>query len=107
MLESTRSNDKTSSAVSIIMVCLILIDVAKIIADTFDLPTLAVEIGGIIETVSVVIFTVEYILRLWVADLAYPERLPFSARLKYIRSLVVISDRVMIHTKTVKLGCSC
>ena len=96
VLEGTRSNDKASRAVSIILVCLILINVAKIIADTFDLPPLAVEIGGIIETVSVVIFTVEYILRLWVADLSYPERSPFRARLKHIRSFSAIIDLISL-----------
>ena len=58
VLEGTLSNDKVSSAVSIILICLILINVAKIIADTFDLPPLAVKIGGVVETVSVVIFTI-------------------------------------------------
>ena len=96
VLEGTRSNDKVSSAVSILLICLILINVAKIIADTFDLPPLAVKIGGVVETVSVVIFTIEYILRLWVADLSYPERSPFRARLRHMRSFAAIIDLVSL-----------
>lgn len=96
ILEGSHSNDKASRAVSIILMCLILINVALIIADTFDLPPLAVKIGGIIETVSVVIFTLEYILRLWVADLSYTDLPSFRARLKYIRSFAAIIDLVSL-----------
>lgn len=96
ILEVARPNDKASRAVDIGLMCLILINIALIIADTFDLPPLAVKIGGIVETVSVVIFTVEYILRLWVADLSYPELPPFRARLKYIRSFAAIIDLVSL-----------
>lgn len=96
ILEVARPNDKASRAVDIGLMCLILINVALIIADTFDLPPLAVKIGGIVETVSVVIFTIEYILRLWVADLSYPELSPFRARLKYIRSFAAVIDLVSL-----------
>lgn len=96
ILEVARPNDKASRAVDIGLMCLILINVALIIADTFDLPPLAVRISGIVETVSVVIFTIEYILRLWVADLSYPELSPFRARLKYIRSFAAVIDLVSL-----------
>lgn len=96
ILEVARPNDKASRAVDIGLMCLILINVALIIADTFDLPPLAVKIGGIVETISVVIFTIEYILRLWVADLSYPELPPFRARLKYIRSFAAVIDLVSL-----------
>lgn len=96
ILEIARPNDKASRAVDIGLMCLIMLNVALIIADTFALPPLAVKIGGIVETVSVVIFTIEYILRLWVADLSYPELPPFRARLKYIRSFAAVIDLVSL-----------
>lgn len=96
ILEVARPNDKASRAVDIGLMFLIMLNVALIIADTFELPPLAVRIGGIIETVSVVIFTIEYILRLWVADLSYPELPPIRARLKYIRSFAAIIDLISL-----------
>ena len=96
VLEGTLPNDRASHAVSIILMGLILINVALIIADTFDLPPFAVKISGVVETVSVVIFTVEYILRLWVSDLSYPERSPFRARLRHIRSFAAIIDLISL-----------
>lgn len=96
ILEVARPNDKASRAVDIGLMCLIMLNVALIIADTFELPPLAVKIGGIVETISVVIFTIEYILRLWVADLSYPELPPIRARLKYIRSFAAIIDLISL-----------
>lgn len=96
ILEVARPNDKASRAVDIGLMFLIMLNVALIIVDTFELPPLAVRIGGIIETVSVVIFTIEYILRLWVADLSYPELPPIRARLKYIRSFAAIIDLISL-----------
>ncbi|HBM99272.1 MAG TPA: Ion transporter [Ruminococcus sp.] len=96
ILEVSHPNNKASRAVDIGLICLIMINVALIIADTFDLPPLAVKIGGIVETISVVIFTIEYILRLWVADLSYPKLPPFRARLKYMRSFAAVIDLVSL-----------
>lgn len=96
ILEVAGPNDKASRAVDIGLMCLILINVALIIADTFELPPLAVKIGGIVETVSVVIFSIEYILRLWVADLSYPKLPPLRARLRYMVSFAAVIDLVSL-----------
>lgn len=96
ILEVAGPNDIASRVVDIGLMCLILINVVLIIADTFELPPLAVKVGGIVETVSVVIFTIEYLLRLWVADLSYPGLPPFRARLRYIRSFAAVIDLVSL-----------
>lgn len=96
ILEVARPNDKASRAVDISLICLISINVALIIADTFELPTFAVKIGGIIETISVVIFTLEYILRLWSADLSYPKLSPFWARMRYVISFAAMIDLISL-----------
>ncbi len=48
----------------------------------------------IFETVTVVIFTVEYLLRIWTADLLYPESK--HPRLKYIFSWMAVIDLLAI-----------
>lgn len=96
ILEVARPNDKASRAVDIMLLCLILLNVALIIADTFDLPPLAATIGEIIENISVVIFTVEYLARLWVADLSFPELPPFRARLRYLQTFAAVIDLVSL-----------
>lgn len=96
ILEVARPNDTASRVVDIFLMSLIFINVSLIIADTFDLPVLAVKIGNTIEIVSVVIFTLEYILRIWSADLAYPHLPPILARLRFMVSFAAIVDLVSL-----------
>ncbi len=48
------------------------------------------------ELFSVTIFSIEYLLRLWVSDLKYRTMSPFKARLKYIFSAMGIIDLLAI-----------
>lgn len=48
------------------------------------------------EILTLIIFTIEYILRLWTADLKYPGLSPFRARLKYMGSPIGIIDLLAI-----------
>lgn len=96
ILEISRPNDKVSRSVDIVLLSLILLNVALIIADTFELPPTAAAVGSVIENISVAIFSVEYLARLWVSDLSYPELPPFRARLRYIRSFAAVIDLVSL-----------
>ena len=80
----------------LVIVTLILINTVTIIAATFSLSALKIRIFLIIEIVSVIIFSVEYILRLWTADLLYPEKKPFIARIKLFFSPMAIVDLLAI-----------
>lgn len=92
ILEVARPNDVASRVVDISLMTLILINVSLIIADTFDLPLAAIKIANTIEIVSVVIFSVEYILRIWSADLKYPNLPPVLARLRFMVTFTAIID---------------
>ncbi|MDE6733683.1 MAG: ion transporter [Oscillospiraceae bacterium] len=96
ILEVARPNDTASRVVDIALMTLILINVSLIIADTFELPVLAVKIGNTIEIVSVVIFSVEYLLRIWSADLKYPNLPPVLARLRFMVTFTAIIDLVSL-----------
>lgn len=96
ILEVARPNDTASRVVDIALMTLILINVSLIIADTFELPVLAVKIGNTIEIVSVAIFSVEYFLRIWSADLKYPNLPPVLARLRFMVTFTAIIDLVSL-----------
>ena len=49
-----------------------------------------------IEFVSIIIFTVEYALRIWTANLLYPELNPIRARIRYVTSPMAIIDLISI-----------
>lgn len=45
-----------------------------------------------ISLVSTIVFGFEYLMRLWIADLVYPDLKPMKARLRYVFSLMGIID---------------
>lgn len=91
-----REDDQNSFASNVFDGCIIgfiVINVALIILDTFNgFSPQALVVFNVIETVSVVIFTIEYALRIWVADFRYPDLPPARARLKYITSFLALID---------------
>lgn len=79
------------------IIILILVNVLLLILDTFSgfsEKTRLVFRG--IETLSVIIFSVEYLLRIWVSRCMYPTLKPLSARIKYIASGMAIIDLLAI-----------
>ena len=68
----------------VFIIIMIILTLITVIAETFDIPSFWQDIFNKFEIVSVIVFTVEYILRVWTADLLHPELSPLRARLKYI-----------------------
>ena len=89
-------NDLISNIFDGIIITFIIINVITVIADTFNLPEVFQNIFEIIEILSVIIFTIEYILRFYTADLLYPDLSSAKARIKYIFSLLAIIDLLAI-----------
>jgi diguanylate cyclase (GGDEF)-like protein len=76
---------------------LIIFNVAVVVLDLLYLfPERAEPVIFYIEVVTVVVFTAEYILRLWTADLLYPKINPGLARLRYARSPMAIVDVIAV-----------
>lgn len=96
ILEIARPGDTASRIVDIVLICLIFLNVILVMADTFELPPVIATAAGWVENVSVVIFSVEYILRVWTASEMFPELSPFRARLKYIRSFQALIDLISL-----------
>lgn len=96
IIQAGKPGDVISKIFDISLILLILINVCLVIADTFNLPENYQKISGIIETASVIIFTIEYVLRIWTADLLYPEKNYFVAKIKYFFSFLAIIDLLAI-----------
>lgn len=89
-------NDLPSRLFDYFIVAVIFINITIVILGTFD------ELSGYyilfrnIETITVGVFCIEYILRIWTADLLYPKRSTLGARLKFLRSFDGIVDLLTI-----------
>lgn len=92
IIQAANENDTASKIFDVGIICLIIINVILVIADTFDLPPTVSTISSIIELVSVIIFSIEYICRLWTSDLLYPGLKPIMARIEYIFSFMALID---------------
>ena len=75
---------------------LIVFSVLSVFICTFSIPDWLFRILIRIEFVSIIIFTAEYALRIWTANLVYPELSPVRARIRYITSPMAIIDLISI-----------
>ena len=63
---------------------------------TFDELTFLFPAFHVIEVITILIFCVEYILRIWTADYLYPDKNEFRSRLRFLISLDGIIDLLTI-----------
>lgn len=94
-----RDDDENGVAGNIfdgVIISLIIVNVIMVIVETFTLPALVQDIFYYIEIVSVVVFSIEYIARVYTSDLLYSDISPMRARIKYIFSFMALIDLLAI-----------
>ncbi|BDU51337.1 ion transporter [Haliovirga abyssi] len=100
ILEKAKEGDKESKIFDIFMMILISLNVLAVILETVN--SLVTKYGKVFlyfEFISVIIFSVEYILRIWVCvedDKYKKEKNKFKARIKFILSPLSIIDLLAI-----------
>ena len=92
IIQSANDDDTASKAFDLFIISLIILNVILVIADTFSLPSSLKIISRYIDVFSVIIFTIEYILRIWTADILYPDNGVIFSRIKYIFSFMALID---------------
>ena len=90
------SNSVAAKIFDVIILALIIASVAIVFAVTFDLPQDMLEMCRTTERVIVIIFAAEYLLRIWTANLRYPDSGWFVSRIRYIFSIMAIVDLLAI-----------
>lgn len=97
ILVETEDDELIDKIVAVMLMILILINVLTVVLETVE--SLHAKYGRIfeaIELVSVTIFTVEYVLRLWVAPLTPRFAKPFTGRIKYALTPLAVIDLLAI-----------
>ena len=85
-----------SKIFDLIILAFILLSVVSVFITTFDLPQEYQKSLQQIEQISLIVFSVEYLLRIWTADLLYPGSGFFRSRIKYIFSGMALIDLLAI-----------
>ena len=96
IISKDEDGDVLSKIYDILSVVLIGVSLVIIILDTFNLPDGLHNALVVIEYVIAIIFTIEYVLRVWTAEFEYPECNPDKAKMKYIFSFMAIIDLLSI-----------
>jgi voltage-gated potassium channel len=97
IIQPATKGDIASAICDWSIVVLISINVVIVVLDTFkDIPAMIRSIFAAIEIFSLIVFSVEYMLRLYTADLLYPKIGKMKALLKYAFSFMAIVDLLAI-----------
>lgn len=96
LLDPTEQESKLERYIDIFIISLIILNVAMVIADTFQLPQYIKSVFNVLEGFSVAIFIVEYLLRLWTSNYLYPSLSAAKAHIKYIFSFMALIDLLAI-----------
>ena len=75
-----------------VLVLNIVLNILVVVLETFDEMQPYLGLFRVIEVVTTLFFCVEYILRIWTADLLYKEKSPGKARLRFLVSYDGIVD---------------
>ena len=86
------AGDVASRTFDIAITVAIIINLFIAIFDTFEQSIPYQPVLDVIEWITVIGFTIEYILRLWTAEYLYPNKCTGIARIKYILSVSGIVD---------------
>ena len=88
-------DNRASRVFDLLIMGLIVLSIVSIVLESFD--ELAENyrlVFSVFEAFTVAVFTLEYILRIWTADLLYPQEK--HPRLRYIRSFMAVIDLLAI-----------
>lgn len=97
IIEPSKDNDKVSKIFDNFVMILIIINIIAVILESFSNieSKLSYELK-IFENISVIIFSIEYLLRLYTSDLHFHERKKIKSISKYIKTPMAIIDLLAI-----------
>lgn len=92
IIQIGKKDDFPSRAFDIFIVWVIIINIAVLFLETFDELNGYAPLFKIVEMITIVIFCVEYLLRIWTAEYLYPGRGYCKAVLKFLVSFDGLVD---------------
>lgn len=79
-----------------VIMALIVFSVLSVFLCTFKIPDWLFRVLVRLEIISLIVFTIEYVLRIWTANYLYPELGPIRSRIRYMLSGMAIIDLISI-----------
>ena len=92
IIQIGKKDDFVSRAFDIFIVIAIIVNIAVLILETFDALAEYSHILRSIELITVVLFLIEYVLRIWTSEYLYPDKSKGKAVLRFLVSFDGIVD---------------
>lgn len=92
IIQIGKRDDFVSRAFDVLIVIVIIANIAVLFLETFEETALYLPILHTIEIITVIIFCVEYLLRIWTAEYLYPSKSKTKAILRFLVSFDGIVD---------------
>lgn len=92
IIEKGGHGDTPSKVFDIFIMILICLNVLSVFVETFTISNTMRKILADIELFSIIIFSVEFILRVWTADFLYKNLSPVKAKIRYVFSFMALID---------------
>lgn len=96
ILDKGEEGDVVSKIYDVVSVILIFLSVSFILLETFAIPDWLHRTLFVFEVVIAILFSVEYLLRVWTAPMEFPDLRPDKARMRYIFSFMSLIDLLSI-----------
>ena len=96
VIQIGNKTDLISTAFDVVISALILLSIAVTFLQTFDELAGIRPILSVIEFGTIMVFLVEYLLRLWTAEYLYPQKMAWRATLSFVVSFYGIVDLLTI-----------
>lgn len=97
LFDDEKGNGKGDQFIEFFIAGLIVVNTIAIVLESYhDINSKYAYFFYLLELFSIIVFTIEYLIRIWIATIIYPELSPFKAKLKYITSTMGIIDLVSI-----------
>ncbi len=92
IIQIGNKEDRPSKVFDYVIVISIIINLAVTLMATFNELEPLYGLFAVLEWITAVIFTVEYVLRVWTADMIFPDKKPWVSRLLFIISIFGLID---------------
>ena len=92
IIEKGEKGDTISKIFDIFILILICLNVLSVFVETFKISSRVRTILSDIELFSIIIFSIEFILRVWTAEFLYENLSPIKSKIKYIFSFMALID---------------
>jgi voltage-gated potassium channel len=97
ILEAINPDDRMAEAVNLIMLVLVVLNVAAVVLETVEsIYVIHKSLFHYFADISVIIFSIEYLLRIWSCDVAPEYRHPFFGRLQFALTPLALVDLLVI-----------